>query len=45
MTLLFYIVLKVLTMTIREEKEMKGMQIERSNNCHCGDDDTNTQKS
>ena len=27
MSLLFYIVLEVLTMTIREEKEIKGMQI------------------
>ena len=33
--LLFNIVLEVLTMTIREEKEIKGIQIEKKESSHC----------
>ena len=33
--ILFNIVLEVLTMTIREEKEIKGIQIEKKESSHC----------
>ena len=33
--LLFNIVLEVLAMSIREETEIKGIQIGKEENCHC----------
>ena len=33
--LLFNIVLEVLAIAIREEKEVKGIQLEKKLNCHC----------